>query len=402
METGATLSPTVRRHVEDALSARFGTRVRIAGVEDFPYARVSRCTLDAAGGAAPPAVVVRVPRDDPARSGLARLDNERAALELLGAIESPLAPRFIAGGAGAGFLVAEDLGPHPSLLDLLLGGDALAARRGLLAFARGLGELHAQTAGRAPEYAGRRAAPGPVDPGAASLGGGVPVADSWRGVRDAVARLGLPPPRGVEDDVEAAGRALAAPGTFLALSNGDPSPVNCKVAAGAVRFFDFEDAGFRHALLDATVLRYLYPTGGPPWRLPQEVAGSLEPAYRDAAAPGCPGVLDDATYEQGMAAAGAAWTILRLARLRRVEAGPDRDPWPLVPPGWSGPIPWRSRRRQLVAILETWVASARRAGTLETLAGWCERLVGALRARWPEAAEDLPLYPAFSCQDALR
>jgi hypothetical protein len=392
-----TLSPTLRRAVEDALSARFGTRVRLAGVEDFPYARVSRCTLDAPGGATPPTVVVRVPRDDPARSGLARLGNERAALELLRAVGSHLAPQYIAGDATGGFLVTEDLGPYPSLLDLLLGDDAGAAHRGLLAFARGLGQLHAQTAGRASEYAARPAAPGP---GAVFLGGGVPVADRWRSVRDAVARLGLPPPLGVEDDVEAVGRALGAPGTLLALSSGDPSPVNCKVVAGAVRFFDFEDAGFRHALLDATVLRYLYPTGGPPWRLPLEVAGPLEPAYRAAAAPGCPGVLDDAAYEQGMAAAGAAWTILRLARLPRVEAGPDRDRWPLVPPGWSGPIPSRSRRRQLVAILETWVDSARRAGTLETLAGWSERLIGALRARWPEAAEDLPLYPAFSRQEA--
>ncbi|MBI3971555.1 MAG: hypothetical protein HY332_09725 [Chloroflexi bacterium] len=33
--------------------------------------------------------------------------------------------------------------------------------------------------------------------------------------------------------------------------------------------------------------------------------------------------------------------------------------------------------------------------TLETLAAWCERMVRLLRARWPEATEALPLYPAF-------
>jgi hypothetical protein len=105
--------------------------------------------------------------------------------------------------------------------------------------------------------------------------------------------------------------------------------------------------------------------------------------------------MDDAGYERGMAAACAAWTIVRTARLPGVEAGPDREPWPLVPPGWSGPMPTRSRRRQLVAILETCAASARRAGTLGGLAIWCESMVGALRARWPEATEALPLYPAF-------
>jgi hypothetical protein len=57
--------------------------------------------------------------------------------------------------------------------------------------------------------------------------------------------------------------------------------------------------------------------------------------------------------------------------------------------------PIRSRRRQLVAIIDTFVTSARRAGSFETLAAWCESLLAALRARWPEASEEIPLYPAF-------
>jgi hypothetical protein len=185
------------------------------------------------------------------------------------------------------------------------------------------------------------------------------------------------------------------PGAYLALSSGDPSPVNCTIAQGAVRFFDFEGATFRHALIDATVLRYLYPTGGPPWRLPKDMADPIESAYREALAEAGPDARDDADYEGGMAAASAAWTILRMVRLPKVEAGPDRKPWLLVPPGWSAPVPTRSQRRQLVAIIDTFIASARRAGTCETLAAWCESLVDALRARWPEATEEIPLYPAF-------
>jgi hypothetical protein len=84
-----------------------------------------------------------------------------------------------------------------------------------------------------------------------------------------------------------------------------------------------------------------------------------------------------------------------MVRLPRVEAGPDREPWSLVPPGWAAPLPIRSRRRQLVAIIDTFVTSARRAGSFETLAAWCESLLAALRARWPEASEEIPLYPAF-------
>jgi hypothetical protein len=190
-------------------------------------------------------------------------------------------------------------------------------------------------------------------------------------------------------------RICAARDAYLALSSGDPSPVNCTIVQGAVRFFDFEGATFRHALLDASVLRYLYPTGGPPWRLPRDLADPIESAYREALTQACPDARDDADYEGGMAAASAAWTILRMVRLPKVEAGPDRNLWLLVPPGWSAPVPTRSRRRQLVAIIDTFIASARRAGTFETLAAWCESMVAALRARWPEATEEIPLYPAF-------
>jgi hypothetical protein len=399
MEARGTLPATARRTIEHLLSERFGAPVRIAGVQPFPPFRVWRCAIRPAGGGVPATVMVRLPRDprdDAARAGLARLANEHAALELLSALGSGVAPGVVAGGAAAGLLVTEDLGTHPSLLDLLLGDDAAAARTGLLAFARALGALHAQTSGHAPEYAARRAGLGPPDPDATRPDLRAAVFASWRGVREAVSALGLPEPGGaVEADVDAVGRTLAAPGAYLALSSGDPSVVNCKVAGGAVRFFDFEVAGFRHALIDASVLRFLYPTGGPVWRLPPEVAELLEPAYRQALAPACPSVLDDAAYERGMAAASAAWALLRMVRLPRVEAGPDRDAWPLLPPSWAGPVPTRSRRRQLVAIIETGVGALHRAGAFDALAAWCGRVGGALRTRWPEAAEALPLYPAF-------
>src|SRR5262249_10897441 len=144
---------------------------------------VFRCTpLQSSCTAAPETVIVRVPREGAARSGQTGLYNEHAALEYLAAIGSALAPRFLGGGCKTGFLVAEDLEAHPSLLALLLGEDTQAARQGTLAFARGLGRLHAQTVNR-PE--GLRAAL-PV--------GHMPVAEHWQQVQDAVAQLELPAP----------------------------------------------------------------------------------------------------------------------------------------------------------------------------------------------------------------
>ena len=127
----------------------------------------------------------------------------------------------------------------------------------------------------------------------------------------------------------------------------------------------------------------------------------MEASYRAELAQICPVAQDDNHYERGMAVASTAWTILRLARLPKVNAGPDRDAWRLLPPGWSAPVPVRSRRRQLVAIIETGIDSARRAGAFEAFAAWCECLVDALRERWPEATEALPLYPAFPAGQAF-
>lgn len=387
------LPPTARSTVERLLSARFGAPVRVADAQRFAYSSVFRCALDARGSAAPPTVIVRLPHADAARAGPGRLANERAALEFLRSLGFDLAPRYLAGGVDAGLLVTEDLGTAPSLLDLLLGDDAAAARRGLLAFARGLGALHAATAGRAAAFAERRARLGPADPEVAAP---LPLTEQWRRVREAAALLRLPRPVGVGRDLAAVARELAGPAGALALSSGDPSPVNCAIAGDVAHFFDFEDACFRHPLLDARVLRFLYPTGGPPWRLPPAVAASLELAYRAALAQAWPAASDDAAYERGMAADCAAWMIARLVRLPKVEAGPDRNPWLLLPPGWAGPVPTRSRRRQLVSIVAACAAAARCADAYPALAAWCDRLVEAWRARWLEASEELPCYPAFA------
>ena len=162
-----------------------------------------------------------------------------------------------------------------------------------------------------------------------------------------------------------------------------------------VRFFDFEDACFRHPLVDAMVLRFPYPTGAPPWRVPNNVEVRMESEYLAELAQGCAIGQDDGRFEREMAAACIAWAIMRLARLPKVDAGPDRDPWLLLPPRWSAPVPFRSRRRQLVAIIETAVKSGQRVGEFPALTGWCVHLLEALRGRWPEAAEELSLYSAF-------
>jgi hypothetical protein len=380
-----TLSAPVQQAIEAELSAKFGVNVQIADdMQNFRSSSVYRCALQQSpGGTAPNRVIVRVPREGTIRSGRMGLSIEQAALEYLASLGSTLAPRFLAGGGAAGFVVTEDLGNHPSLLDILLAKDPEAAGQGMIAFARGLGRLHTQTAGQ------------PESIHAALPVVRVPVVEHWQQVQKAVMQLGLPTPQQIEGDIEAITCLLAESGGCLSLSNGDCSVVNCQISDGNIRFFDFEEACFQYPLIDAAVLRFPYPTGGPPWYLPPEVTLKGEAAYRAELAKVCPVAQDDNQWERGMAAAVAAWTILRLTRLPKVDAGPDRDAWRLLPSDWSASIPIRSRRQQLVSILETCIDSIHRADTFESFGAWCERLADALRERWPEAAETLPLYPAF-------
>jgi hypothetical protein len=392
METKLILPATARQTIERLLARRFGVGVRIARVERFWPASVWRCGLEGGRGEVPETVVVRLPRDSgSSRAGTAGLACEHAALTFLGEAGCTVAPGYIAGGAAAGALVSEDLGPHPSLLDLLLGSDPEPARQGLMGFARALGMLHRQTLGRAGEYRERL---GHAADGVYQVVGstdGQLLTDSWQKVRAMAGELGRGPGRDVDADVEAVQEVLADT-TGWALSSGDPSVANCTVAQVGVRLLDFEGARFRHAFLDATVLRYPYPTGAPGWRLPERIVTEAEREYRIAMGDGS---RDGGVYETAMAAACVAWTILRMERLRKVDEGPDRDAWLLLPAGWLGSPPVRSRRRQLVSTMEAGVAAARRAGVLAAWAGWCDGMLEVLDHRWPETREARERYPAF-------
>ena len=269
---------SIKEDVERKLSETFGVRVRVAKVQNIWPSQVFRCLFDvgqSSSDVVPSTVIVRLPRAGAARSDAALLDDERAALQHLTEIGSTLAPRYYAGGAEAGFLASEDLGTGPSLLDLLLGKGREGATQGVLGFAKSLGMLHAQTLVTTNHHS-----PLPHVQ--------IPVQEHWEQVVTAAVHLGLPTPHSVDQDIAEIAEKLSRTSAYLALSSGDPSVVNCKVINGRVRFFDFEAACLRPAIVDATVLHFLYPTGGPAWRLPHGMALQLESVYRAELARVCP------------------------------------------------------------------------------------------------------------------
>ncbi len=289
---------------------------------------------------------------------------ERAALAFLGAIGSDAGPRLL--GHGDDFVVMEDLGRGDALEDLLVGGDPAAATTGFVAFAEAVGRMHAATRGRQDEFYAHL--PGVDRRLDRTTLAGRTLPDWWSAVLD------LDPPAAARDEL-VAWMAEPAPG-MLVLSSGDIAPQNCRLSAGNrhVRLLDFEAARFQHALLDAAHLRL--PFYGPPcWaRIPAEVGAAVEAAYRRAA-----GIADDDAYATGMAAATAAWAVVRLARLPKLLAADVPTPM-----GFS-------RRGQLLDTLQV-AADAAAPGALR---GWFTDVITTLRAGWPHLPEAQALYPAF-------
>jgi len=261
-----------------------------------------------------------------------------------------------------------------------------------VAFAGALGRMHATTAGHAAAYYQLRGRLGPVD-----LAGdrisilGNDIARSWGQLREIVAdRPYLPPPNNVGSDVDALLRVLSEPGPYLALSNGDTCPANCRMSAGGARFIDFEHAAFRHALLDAAALRFPFPACGCWSRLPEAISRRAEDAYRHEVARSCPTILDQASYAHGLTAACAAWTIVRMVRLPKLDNADEPHPM-----GFS-------RRGQLLDTIGATVSCAHQSGSLRSLAAWLVAVSEALRARWPPITSAQPVYPAFRARPTPR
>lgn len=312
-----------------------------------PNPRVLRCTAD--DGRTVVVKMRRPPGDPRRRDGFRR---EFQALLLLAELGCDAGPRLLATDDSAGLLVLEDLGAGPALEDPLVGADPDAATAAFVAFAEAVGRMHAATLGQAGEL-------GPP---------WFDVREHWRQVA-AVTGTGA-----AGGDVAALLEVLAS--GPMALSNGDVAPQNCRLAGGRARLLDFEDAACQHPLLDAAQFRLPF-YGGPCWaRIPAAVGARVEGAYRRVT-----GRADDRAYAEGMAAAVAAWTIIRLVRLPKLL---DADP--PHPMGFS-------RRGQLLDTLR--VGADATAGHLPRLAAFFAATGRRLRGHWPGLPPAQDVYPAY-------
>lgn len=390
------LSVVISQRVEQLLSALTGSLVCIERSEpvtegwsaQFGWPWVTRCTLKAETDTVPGSVIVKlrhqsIPhRCDPHE----RFVSEQSALAFLTMLGSAAGPHLLAADNEAGILMLEDLGAGLALEDMLLGSDASLARHGLVAFATALGQMHVSTIGHAQEYYQLKSACTAIDATNECIRlAGNDLRDIWQQLRLIAASHSYPPlPIGIEKEVDEMLCLLAEPGPYLAFSNGDISPSNCRLTETGIRFLDFENASFHHALLDVAMLRFPFPAC-PCWaHLPEDAGRAAEVAYREQMARACPGILDSTEYMHGLTVACAAWTILRMVRLPKLERVDEPQPM-----GFS-------RRGQLLDTIATTVDCARQSGgSLPGLASWLVSVSEVLRERWPQLPPTQLLYPAF-------
>jgi hypothetical protein len=383
------------------LTRRFDQDVHLA-LRDTLTTRKSlvlRCAIIPPASYLPVTIIAKSPLPSPDDPFVHRVNfvNEWAALRFLDHIgpDLPLAPRCYGGDSTAGVLVLEDLGSddHTTAQALVFGTDARHAEVALLEHVALIGRLHASTIGKYREYASIRASLKPpvaaadlfADPWPAARQSAVTTTDVDRCIkayRAVCAQLGIRPPVAIGDDIGLVAQHVeVTPALWSALCQGDQNgPGGTLRLDGHLRLYDFDCGQFRHALLEGVPGQ---STWGCFMRIPLAIARQMELVYRDVLAACRPQLQDDRSFREALAAAQARWHLFQVLH---------RLPSCLIQDAPRGPT---TRRQQLLAWLEAFVAISEEANTLLALGAVAAALARRLRQQWSQDVHVLPYYPAF-------
>ncbi|MCL3861189.1 hypothetical protein [Actinotalea sp. K2] len=309
---------------------------------------------------------------------------ERFAREHVGLTTLTRTPDLLGVDATHEVLVMSDLGPGPTLADLLLGSDREAAWAGALDWAEALGTLLAGARDRVPEVESRLAA------------AGIEVWDAEQVVRDGLARLGALVPgideRSLVEDLVPLSEVLAVRGSdsarrALAVSPGDTCPDNAVRTSEGWRFLDLEGTSTHHPALDAAYLALPFATCWCVFDPPAGLTDAMLARFTAALAPAYPDVVAEPGWSRAVDLACAGWILAATTWLApgaladRQSTGPSDRPSPTF--------------RQLLTSRWRWGA-AHLAGTTPSLAAAFARAAGWAEDEWGTPATTPAPYAAFT------
>ncbi|HXV94406.1 MAG TPA: hypothetical protein VD813_13960 [Pseudonocardia sp.] len=374
---------------ERLLSRRSGAGIVLADPEDLGGSNrsvVARARVARNPFSLPRTLVVKHYLNEPRPGAPDPFRYEVASCQLFTALPADTRPSpvLIAHDPQSRLLVLEDLGRSSTLADKLFGPDPTAARRCLLSWARALGRMQAATAGRENDFGallrrlGERAWRDPMAEEARAALAALP------GLL--LADLGVRVSPEAERQAYETARLLGVT-RHRAFSPSETCPDNNLVTSRGVRFVDFEGGCFRDVALDAAYFRVPFPGCEASFALPSGMADAMLEAWRNEIAAVWPDLDDPERLERRLLEAQLLWAwlctwwLLPRVRVRDTCIGPDATRSPRISTALSHY--WRQ------------LAETAAAGGLDATAELAGAVVDALRARFPDAAGSLPVYPAF-------
>ncbi|WP_328614944.1 phosphotransferase [Amycolatopsis sp. NBC_00355] len=365
---------------ESVLSRRFGSPITLVSPEDLAGsgpATVVRARVVSSSFALPRTLVIKHYPEVPAPGEPDSFAQEAVSYQLFTALspDERMCPELLAHDGRDRVLVLEDLGRTATLEDKLSARDSRAAERALLSWARSLGRLHANTAGREADFNAllrRLGGPAKSDHGDVDeLCARVPSL-----IQD---RLGIPVPDSVLDAVTYAVEQSRS-SAFRAFSPVELSPDNNLVTGEGVRFLDFEYGCVRSALVDAANLRLPFANWPDALALPAGMSEAMIAAWRAEVAGVWPAFADD----EALAGHLTTSELLRVWLISGEELGA------LDLSRHAAPV---SREAALVT---WWRDLAKHAGyvRMTAVSEFSSKVAAALAARLGPHA-DLAFYPAF-------
>ncbi|MEU5696300.1 hypothetical protein [Actinosynnema sp. NPDC020468] len=297
--------------------------------------------------------------------------------------EDRLTPELVAQDNRKRLVVLEDLGKAPRLAEKLLGRDARAAERGLLAWAHAMGRLHATTAGRDADFDALMRRQG-------SQCCADPVAVDLHEALDGLPRL-LDEVLGVETSAAVLDVAVQAWRNFVAsrrraFSPSTSCPDNHLVTSKGVRFLDFEGGCVRDIVFDAACLRVPFPSCWCGYGLPAGMSEAMVAAWRAEVGSVWPDLDDDAVFLPRLLESQMLWVWLGTWR-----GLPGLDQ--ALPSGHRS-VDSPPRTHVLVHRWTRLRTDALALGAKEQ-AAHADAVIAALVARYGAEIAELPLYPAF-------
>lgn len=387
---------------ERLLTDVWAGKVRLGEAEMLQSDKSYRLVVTEAPAGTPTSVVVKracaepgLPLNPDATAGnpAQPLLEEWAGLAFLNSVlpDKSLVPTFYGGDRAACMIVLEDLGKHPSLVDALQGTDPAYARECLTLHAQAVAELHAHTVGQAAEarYWQIRDALGPRGvPRDWKTYGNLLATQGWGDLRalqpelqKGFARIGQQVPTAFWDEYAMLVAAIENPSPFRAYVHNDTCPDNALLTPGRLRLIDFERGGYHLCLLDVAYCRLSMPHCYWANRLPDDLAPTVERAYRTVLSPFLPQAADNRQFGKAMTEACAYWIISN--GMWMVHRDFEQDfTW--------GSATWRQR---VLLRLAQFAATTEEFAHLPAMGRAARETVQRLKRHW--TVEPMPIFPAF-------